>query len=78
MESTVRTVDDGEHVRDHEGHIWWRVRVAPGERTCYQCGETFPEGDRCALCGYGDDGQHRHNPPPSVPTISYLNEGEWE
>ena len=32
----------------------------------------------CALCGYGDDGQYKKNPPASVPTISYLNDGEWE
>ena len=68
----------GIDVLDHEGHIVWRIRVAPGERTCLACGETFPDGDRCAQCGYGDDGALRNNPPPSVPTTSYLREGEWE
>jgi hypothetical protein len=55
-----------------------RIRVAPNERTCCQCGETFPDGDRCPICCTDEHGNVRKVQPPSVPTISYLREGEWE
>jgi predicted amidophosphoribosyltransferase len=48
------------------GHTRWRVRVAPNERTCCQCGETYPDGDRCPRCGIGDDGVYKHNPLPAL------------
>lgn len=65
-------------VTDDEGHARWRVRVAPGERTCTACGETFPEGDYCPLCGYREDGRPRVTYPPSTPTLTYLRPGEYE
>ena len=55
-----------------------RIRVIPNERTCCRCGETFAEGSRCVLCGTDDKGTILKVQPPSVPTISYLREGEWE
>lgn len=65
-------------MRDCEGHARWRVRVGPGEMTCLACGETFGAKELCPRCGFGEDGQLRGNPPPSVETLSYLREGEWE
>lgn len=70
-----------EPVRDHAGHTVWRVRVAPGERTCLGCGDTFHAGDFCLRCNTDEDGKplrdHRLR-PPSVPTLSYLRSGERE
>lgn len=60
------------------GHTVWRVRVSPGERTCCECGETFPDDAMCPRCGLNDDGSRRVPPQPSVPTLSYLREGEYE
>lgn len=65
-------------VRDVHGHAVWRVRVAPGEMTCTGCGETAT-GDFCQACGTDETGQRRvENPPPLVPTLSYLRDNEWE
>ena len=75
MDDTDREL---EPVVDHLGFTVWRIRVAPGERTCLACGETFTEGDRCPICCTDEQGNARKVQPPSVPTISYLREGEWE
>jgi hypothetical protein len=55
-----------------------RIRVAPNERTCCQCGDTFPGNGRCYVCGTDDKGQTRKIQPPSVLTISYLRDEEIE
>ncbi len=60
------------------GHAVWRIRVARGERTCCGCGETFVEGGFCPRCALDEKGGHRAALPPSVATLSYLMEGEWE
>lgn len=66
-----------EPVRDWEGNVVWRVRVAPGELTCTGCGETT--SDYCPRCGGQDeDGKTMTDAPKLVPTLSYLREGEWE
>ena len=65
-------------VRDAEGQVRWRVRVGPGELTCTACGETFPAGwNGCPRC---NETPHRHLTQTTriVPTVSYLQEGEWE
>lgn len=59
------------------GHSVWYVRVSPREMTCLACGETFTEGDACVNCATNDDGSKVKEPPPSVPTVSYLRDGEW-
>ena len=67
----------------------WRVRVAMGERTCLNCGETFTthqdsierEQGACPICTAsetGEDGTRRQRKQPSVPTIDYLRPGEYE
>jgi len=53
------------------------VCVAPNERTCLGCGETFV-GEFCIRCGLRGDGTRREKLPPSVPTLAYLREGEYE
>lgn len=63
-------------VRDCDGHVVWRVRVAPGERTCMECGETTPDA-YCPRCSLDDEGQIRGG-AQLVPTLSYLQDGEWE
>lgn len=75
MDDTGREL---EPVVDHMGHTRWRVRVAPNERTCCQCGDTFPGNGRCYVCGTDDKGQTRKIQPPSVLTISYLRDEEIE
>ena len=62
-------------VRDCEGHVVWRVRVAPGEKTCLACGEVAIN-NRCVRCSLTDDGQVA-DATPLMPTVSYLREGEW-
>ena len=56
------------------------VVVAPGEKTCRVCGETFA-GRMCPRCeqvGLGEDGKTmRLGPSPFVRTVSYLNPGEY-
>lgn len=52
------------------------IRVAPGELTCLECGETFT-GRRCPVCGSDDKGKPRKVLPPAVPTVSYLRDGEY-
>lgn len=65
-------------VRDLEGHVRWRVRVAPGELTCVGCGETFARGKECPRCAMDEHGKPAAVVPPAVETVSYLREGEWE
>lgn len=67
--------DPARPVRDHAGHVLWRVRVAPGEVTCLACGDTRPARQRvCYRCNEDDDDPT----PPSVPTVSYLRQNEFE
>lgn len=65
-------------VRRVDGSTLWRVRVIPNELTCLECGETFGPNDICPRCGTMDDGERRSELPQSVPTLSYLQEGEYE
>lgn len=64
------------------GDTWGLVRVAgPQEMTCLACGETFLAGGHCVRCGLREDpsdhtGPYKE-PPPAVPTLSYLKEGEY-
>lgn len=67
-----------EPVRDHNGHVVWRVRVGPGEMTCLGCGETFGRQQRCPVCTLDEAGKRTDVRPPAVETLSYLREGEWE
>jgi hypothetical protein len=67
------------------GRVTRRVRVTAGELTCTGCGEIAigyrPHGARartvCFHCGIDDDGNALADPPPLVPTISYLRDGEY-
>lgn len=61
------------------GDTWRLVRVAPDERTCLACGDTFC-GEYCTRCGARDEqgGAPRAVQPPSVPTLRYLRDGEYE
>ena len=61
-------------VRTLDGLPIWRVRVASEqETTCRICGETSDNG-RCYRCGNDLDGIET----PMVPTLSYLNPGEYD
>jgi hypothetical protein len=60
-----------------------RVIVHANEVTCLVCGETFPASwHGCPRCtddqpdrtGYGS----RYRATPTVPTLSYLREGEYD
>lgn len=58
------------------------VKVARNEMTCLGCGE-IAIGGYCPNCG-GDNlaeaamfGDFRSDPPPLVPTTSYLRDGEY-
>ena len=62
-----------------------RIRVAPDEVTCRVCGETFPGSwsgcPRCANEGGNDHnemGWRTYKKVPTIPTLSYLRDGEWE
>lgn len=62
------------------GDTWPLVRVAANERTCLACGETFC-GLYCERCGpKTEEDRHawRAELPPSVPTLQYLRDGEYE
>jgi hypothetical protein len=73
-------------VRDMSGHVIWKVRVAPNELTCTGCGEiALAGGDMkgrliyyCPLCGTDEVGTLRKDAPALVPTLSYLQPGEYE
>lgn len=60
------------------GHTVRFVKVAPGEKTCLARGDTFPGDYWCVRCGLNDDGTRRDPPPPSVPTVDYLDPTEYE
>lgn len=61
-------------VRGVDGLVLHRIRVvSPDEMTCLECGETTVEG-KCWRCGRGADAAVT----PMVPTISYLQDGEYE
>jgi len=77
--------------KDADGPPIWRVRVLMGERTCLNCGETFTprrdsiwrEQGACPICGESKKDEQtgtRHARPkqPSVPTLTYLREGEYQ
>lgn len=62
-----------------------KVKVQPNEVTCLQCGEVFPAlWSGCPRCSSEDTPNQRGRRPgeyvrtPTVPTISYLEEGEYE
>lgn len=74
---------------DSDGLPIWRVRVAPGERTCCNCGETFtPRTDTvgrpigfCPLCCDLDEAGRRrrlYKAPPSVPSEAIFRPDEYE
>lgn len=70
-------------VRDYNGHIIHRVRVALNEMTCTGCGEVAMISDvahlpRCPHCGSDENGGQRADAPPLIPTLAYLRPGEWE
>lgn len=73
-----------EPVRDVHGHVVWRVRVAPDEMTCCECGESYPAvWGGCPRCSDGDGGRDEQGHPQmrrtrSVPTVSYLRADEFE
>jgi hypothetical protein len=61
-------------VRGIDGLVLHRVKVYDQtEMTCTVCGETSPDG-KCWRCGKGLDPALT----PMVPTISYLQDGEYE
>jgi len=61
-------------VRGVNGLVLHRILVvSPDEMTCLECGETTVEG-KCWRCGRGFDAAET----PMVPTVSYLNPGEYE
>ena len=67
-------------VRDVHRHVVWRVKVAPQEMTCLDCGETGT-GNYCLRCAAEADANQRHTVMKFgrlVPTISYLNQDEYE
>ena len=66
-------------VRDVHGHVVWRVTVAPGEKTCLDCGDTTM-GDYCVRCAGENDMTHHQARAAArlVPTESYLKSGEYE
>lgn len=54
------------------------ITVVPGERTCLVCGSTFtPKEKYCQLCVNADHNTWDGTGPPSVETVSYLEEGVW-
>lgn len=61
------------------GHTQTQVIVGASERTCTGCWDTFC-GDYCTRCGARDEqaGARRAVQPPSVPTLRYLRDGEYE
>lgn len=71
-------------VTDLDGRVLWRVRVARNELTCTGCGEVVlrsrdehgNERHYCINCGTTDTGGWIENPPPLVPTLSYLHPEE--
>ncbi len=74
-----------EPVRDVHGHVVWRVKVAPDEMTCCECGDTYPAAwGGCVRCSMNDqadrndDGHRRLKRTRSVPTVSYLRADEFE
>ena len=62
-----------------DGLVRWKVRVAPGEVTCLDCGETFnPRQWRgCPRCNQETAGALMRV-TPTVPTTAYLLAGEYE
>jgi hypothetical protein len=61
-------------VRNMDGMTLHRIRVYdPTELTCTVCGEVSADG-KCWHCGRGLDPAMT----PMVPTISYLQDGEYE
>ena len=67
-------------VRDCHGHVIWRIKVAPGEKTCLECGETTTD-DYCLRCSAEADVNQRYQKIKAgrlVPTMSYLKPEEIE
>lgn len=65
---------DCDPVRDMDGLVLHRIKVYDAsELTCTVCGETSPDG-KCWRCGKGLDPALT----PMVPTVSYLQPGEYE
>ncbi len=61
-------------VRSVDGVRVWRVKVAPGEKTCTRCGETTAES-YCPRCA---EQMHWTKARNLVPTVTYLRAGEYE
>lgn len=61
------------------GDTWFLIRVAADEMTCLGCGDTFPSGHYCERCGQKVNGEPiaREKLPLAVPTLNYLQEGEY-
>lgn len=71
---TVSGDPDCDPVRGVDGLVLHRIKVYDAEElTCTVCGETSPDG-KCWRCGKGLDPALT----PMVPTISYLQDGEYE
>lgn len=68
-----------EPVRDCNGHVVWRIKVAPGEMTCLDCGETTIH-DYCIRCAAENElsRQAARKTARLVPTESYLKPDEYE
>lgn len=65
---------DCDPVRGIDGLVLHRIKVYDAEElTCTVCGETSPDG-KCWRCGKGLDPALT----PMVPTISYLQDDEYE
>lgn len=65
---------DGGPVRDMDGMTVHRIKVYDStELTCTVCGEVSADG-KCWHCGRGLDPALT----PMVPTVSYLQDGEYE
>lgn len=61
-------------VRDLDGRELRFVRVAQGERTCRQCGETVSANAKFCIRCSEETGQHVQD---FVPTVSYLQDDEF-
>jgi hypothetical protein len=78
------------HVLDGQPNDWqpptgdtqrFVTLVSPDEMTCLGCFETFPAGGYCQRCGQRDGESNQFYDadqlPPAVPTLSYLEPGEY-
>lgn len=60
------------------------LKVSRSEFTCLVCGDTFPASSTgCVRCTDGEvirdeRGHAKYRTTPTVPTVAYLKEGEYE